>query len=426
MPRWPLAEPVTERRVALAVVVVFLVAGSAWIVFTDLLLYSLVHDPVVIARFETAKGWVFVLLAALLIYSVTLRSAKQLTKASRAISAILESIGDGVLLLGPDRTIAYANPASIQMLGVATPDDLRGMGAPEFSRRFHVSYPDGRIVPPDQFVSQRVFEESGPIRYKAILSPPEHDEVVISCTAAAVRPEIGHPPHLVVSVMHDITATEHQDRLRNALFASAAHAIKTPLAVIKGASQLLSAEVPAHLRRSTRTIERQCGRIDRLAENLFTYSRFHSGTLQFYPAELDLGSLVDAVGEEVARLSREHDVDVQLVAHPRVRGDHERLLLALRNAIHAAARQSVPGGPVVVRLNRHGPDAEIDVSYQRDPAKEEAVDTPRPETEFDDAGVGRYVTAIIVQAHGGTVTEQTDCDRMTVRIQLPVILEEAA
>src|SRR5262245_45316172 len=105
---WPLPEPAIERRVALIVVIVFVVVGSAWILFTDLLLYSVVRDEVVIARFETAKGWAFVTLAALILYVVTLRSAGQLTKASRAISAILESIGDGVLLLGPDRTIAYA------------------------------------------------------------------------------------------------------------------------------------------------------------------------------------------------------------------------------------------------------------------------------------------------------------------------------
>jgi hypothetical protein len=73
---WSVTRPATERRVALIVVLVFVVAGSAWILLTDLLLYSVIQDRTVVARFETAKGWAFVALT---------------------IGAVLESIGDGVL-----------------------------------------------------------------------------------------------------------------------------------------------------------------------------------------------------------------------------------------------------------------------------------------------------------------------------------------
>ena len=208
-----IGEPAIKRRIALAVVIMFVIAGSAWILFSDLLLYAIVQDRTVVARFETAKGWVFVGLTAWLLYAVTLRSVAQLTKASRTIFAVLESIGDGVLLLGSDRTIAYANPASIGMLGIAKRDDLQGMGAPEFSRRFHVSYLDGSLVPPDQFASQRVFDEPGPIRYKAVLYPPGVREVVISCTAAGVRQEIGRSADVVVSVMTTIPCDESASSL---------------------------------------------------------------------------------------------------------------------------------------------------------------------------------------------------------------------
>jgi hypothetical protein len=92
---WSITTPASERRVALVVVLVFVVAGSLWILLSDLLLYSVVHDRSVIARLETAKGWAFVASSALLIYAVTRRSAAQLTKAHRTIGAVVESIGDG-------------------------------------------------------------------------------------------------------------------------------------------------------------------------------------------------------------------------------------------------------------------------------------------------------------------------------------------
>jgi len=362
---WPIVTPATERRVALIVLAVFLMAGAAWILLTDLVLYWVVSDRAVIARLETAKGWMFVALAAGIVYWVTLRSARQLTKTNRTLAAVVKSIGDGVLILGPNRTIAYANPASVEMLN-STADDLRGMGAEEFSRRFRVSYPDGRLVPPGQFVSQRVFDQPGPIRYKAVLTPPDKPELVISCTAACVRMEIEKAPELVVSVLTDITAAEHLESLRDGLFSAAAHAMKTPVAVIKGASQLISSGVPPALRGSALMIERQCARIDRLVDNLLVLSRIRSGTLQVYPAELELDGLIEEAVAEMTRLSFGHDIRVRIESRPCVRGDRERLRLVVRNALHSAARASRRGGDLLLRLCRNGDDAEIKVSYHHD------------------------------------------------------------
>jgi hypothetical protein len=46
------------------------------VLFTDVLLYALIHDRAAIARFETAKGWAFVGLTALLLFAITMRSRR--------------------------------------------------------------------------------------------------------------------------------------------------------------------------------------------------------------------------------------------------------------------------------------------------------------------------------------------------------------
>src|SRR5512134_3267338 len=90
----------SERRAALTVTAVFIVTGIGWVLFTDVLLYAITRDQVLVARIETAKGWIFVGLTGLLLYAVTLRSASRLTRAQAINSAVIESIADGVLLLG--------------------------------------------------------------------------------------------------------------------------------------------------------------------------------------------------------------------------------------------------------------------------------------------------------------------------------------
>jgi signal transduction histidine kinase len=417
----PIAKPATERRVAAIVVLVFVIAGCAWVLFSDLLLYSIVHDRSVAARLETAKGWAFVGLAAVLIYIVTRRLAARLAQTTRVISAVLDSIGDGVLILGSDRSIAYANPASRQMLRADVSDDLHGVGAQEFSRRFRVSFPDGRLVPPAEFVSQRVFDEAGPIHYTAVLYPPGASEVVISCTAAGVRSEIESPPDMVVSVMHDITATEHLDRLRDELFSSVAHAIKTPVAAIKSASQVATIATTEQVRSSTAIIERQCARIDRLVENLLVLARIRSGTLQLHPANVDLSGMVKDVALEIERFSRGHTIRVHVTAHPRVHADPERLAIALRNTINSACRSARDGSAIVVSLRRiTGDSAELAVSYQARPSH---IDEDAEEPSFDDVAVSRYVTGMILQAHLGTLAEESDNGETTLRIRIPAIPE---
>ena len=74
------------------------------------------------------------------------------------MAAVVDSIGDGILLLGRDRHVAYANPAAALMLNCDSAAELIGMSAQVFSRRFRVSYPTGALVPPEQFASQRVFD----------------------------------------------------------------------------------------------------------------------------------------------------------------------------------------------------------------------------------------------------------------------------
>jgi PAS domain-containing protein len=162
----------SERRIALGIAVAFAAAGIVWVLLTDVVLYAVTSDRALIARFEIAKGWLFVLFSAVAIYGLVLRYALRVTRARAAMAAVVDSIGDGILLLGRDRHVAYANPAAARILRCDDPRELIGMGAPAFSRRFRISHMNGARVPPDEFVSQRVFDEGGPLKYKVLLYPP--------------------------------------------------------------------------------------------------------------------------------------------------------------------------------------------------------------------------------------------------------------
>jgi len=405
----------SAHRVAATVTGAFAVAGLVWVFFTDIVLYALTKDRALIARIETVKGWTFIILASLLLYAVTFRSAARLDRVRRLMAAVVDSIADGILLLGHDRRIAFANPAAVRMLRCPL-SELIGMGAADFSLRFRVSYPNGGMVPPGRFVSQRVFEEGGPLQYKAILHPSGADAVVTSMIAAGVRLHVGEPSTWVVSVMHDVTDSDNLERIRDRFFTAAAHALKTPVAVIKANVQAMRPGEAPQQRKMMASIARQCDRIDRLVQNLLVLSRARSGALELFPSETEVRPLVERIAREGAWSFR-HDVRTDVTGSPAVHSDPERLALAIRNLLYEATRLSPADSSLTLLARPEGDQVAVGVRYHPLPLRDLGDE---PYEEYDDIGIGRSVAETIVAGHGGALRDETTEVERTSWMVLPI------
>ena len=208
---------------------------------------------------------------------------------------------------------------------------------------------------------------------------------------------------MVVSVMHDITAAAHLEDLRNQFFAAAAHALKTPVAIIKTNVQVLASVSTASSRRSMAAIERQCDRIDRLVQNLLVLPA-PARDVALHQEEVELRPLIEEVVRDTEAAGIRNRVTLEMTGAPRVYADPERLTMALRNLVDAAARSSIAGTPLAVAVRHPKGEAEIGFSYQPLPpgrAKHELYG------EYDDVGISQWVATMVVEAHGGSLVETT-------------------
>ena len=422
----PLVSEVFERRprssssIALTVAAVFVAVGILWIIVTDIVTYYLIRDDTMLARVQTTIDTVFIVLTAIALYFVARLAASRLSRAHALLVAIVDSVGDGLMVLGPHRRIVFANQAAQDILRCK---DLVGLDATEFARMFKVSRIDGTLVPPGSLVSQRAFEEPVAQQSKEVLYPPEHDrEVVIVATGAPVRTPDGARTQLVVSVMHDITDNERFEEMRDQFMAAAAHYLKTPVAIIKANVQLLARTGPSSVPASLAMMQRQCERIDRLVQNLFVIARARSNTLEIHARDMELAPFVQAMARELTDKQDQRDVRVTIGALPHVRGDRERLAIVARNLGQEALQHSQPRSTVHVNLAVTDHEAEIRVEYHPLP---ESAQPFAGAVEYDDTSLSRFATDTIIKAHGGHSGAEIKGKEATLWVTIPVLAEAA-
>ncbi len=355
----------------------FVAAGSVWVLLTNLIIYYLHDDPLWIARIQVVR---------------------RLARSNATFRAVVSAISDGVLLLDRDGAISLANPAAAQILGTAQPE-LLGVSGAEFARRFRVSLPNGRQLPPERFASQRALTGESPPPYKAVLHPPGKAEVIAIVTGAPVRPTPEGPVALAVSIMHDVTAVEKMQRMRDAFISSAAHTLKTPVAIIAAQADLQASGMAPSPSASTAAIKLQCGRIRRLIDNLVVLARLRSESLKLELEALDLASIVSEAVHDMQDASPLHVLRANLRVDSMVFGDRDRLGLVIQNLIEVAYRRALDNTEVELVLDATDGYGRVSVSYQ--PVAPFDVLSEDPSAGFTGLEIERYVNAELVKATNG-------------------------
>ena len=98
----------------------YLVLGVAWVFVGDALLARWVSDPVLLTRFQTWKGWGYVLLTSGLAWCLlrSMRHAEKVRLAmARELSQIVRHVPAGIARAAPDGRFLWANTRLCDLLG---------------------------------------------------------------------------------------------------------------------------------------------------------------------------------------------------------------------------------------------------------------------------------------------------------------------
>lgn len=124
MPDQSVTAAPSNNYLSIKVAAIYMVFSLLWIYFSDRILDNLVQDPELILQLQTYKGWAFVCISGLLIYSLTHLGMRQkhdiqhqLDQKSEQQQQVLNTLSHSIIQYSLDGQISYLNPAAMSLYG---------------------------------------------------------------------------------------------------------------------------------------------------------------------------------------------------------------------------------------------------------------------------------------------------------------------
>jgi two-component system phosphate regulon sensor histidine kinase PhoR len=331
-----------------------------------------------------------------------------------SMSAIMDSIADGVIVTDVLGTIRLTNPKAKDILGLYA-EDAVGQNAADFIQRFFdVPYEDVR----DHF--EKVVKKGKVFSTEVKLSLPTTRFYNLS--VGPVRSREGTVQG-IVAVFSDITELKELDQMKTDLMSMVTHEIRTPLATVRGFAQiLLKGGITAEKAKEfLEIINRQSNRLVNLVNDFLDITRIESGRQSVTKAPLDMRKLIENALVDLKPLADDKKITMHFdhpnVAVPEVRADRNLMEQVLINLLSNAIKYSPKGSEARVALRRDNGAVQVDIKDTGLGIPREAL--PRLFEKFyrvrcDDrkdiigTGLGLSLVKQIIEVHAGTISVESE------------------
>jgi signal transduction histidine kinase/CheY-like chemotaxis protein len=219
-----------------------------------------------------------------------------------------------------------------------------------------------------------------------------------------------------------IAALRQSDQRKDEFLAMLAHELRNPLAPIVSAATMLSNFNldPAMVQRASEIVARQAGHMTSLIDDLLDVSRVTRGKVELELRELDFKDVIADAIEQVRPLIEKHQHRLTLDLPPAraiVVGDRKRLVQVMTNLLSNAAKYTLEGGRIEVRLTTDGAALAVDIRDDGIGMSPELI-----ASAFDlfaqgargldrsqgGLGIGLALVRSLLKLHGGAVSASSD------------------
>lgn len=321
----------------------------------------------------------------------------------RRTEAVLDSIGDGLVIFSEEGRIERINPVAERQLGIE-PGHAQGKRFEDIG---------------DAATGQRVREVLATGEFAAAGEPEIHIDrdgevrILAYWLNRFVESESGRPG--AVMVMRDVTTQREFDKMRSDFVLRASHELRTPITSIRMGLGMLSDKMqfPAGSRDEElyQTVQQELTRMVGLLADLLDFSRLRSGeqTLERAPTEID--EVLTQARQRFALAAGDAGIALELELEaglPRLSLCRSAFDRVLDNLIGNALRHTPAGGSIMLSAHRASDRvaiAVVDTGSGIAYAQQALIFQPFVQigTKRGGAGLGLAICKEIVLQHGGEI-----------------------
>ena len=345
---------------------------------------------------------------------------EKITREEKKMTAIVNSLTEGLILVDGDNRVRHINPAAEYLLNVNAnqigEDFTHIIRNAELTRNLKESQRQislNKTVP-----SEVTVERNGENRVLRIVASPFLDEIGVTLGT--------------VYVFDDITHEKEVDRMKSDLISLVNHELRTPLTSIIGFVSFIlegkAGPINEKQRSSLTRVQRQAKRLTSLISDLLDVSRIESGRIHMKREPISLLAIAKQRIEEILPQADAKSIQLELIASepiPTVMGDEERMGQVFTNLISNAIKFTPENGEITVKLkvdgnlppesskDHSGPAVHVEV-IDTGPGipieeRQKVLDKFYQLSDFrirqqGGSGLGLSIVKSIVEAHGGILS----------------------
>ena len=351
------------------------------------------------------------LLIAFLANQLAVRLEREEQAARRSLSAartqalvnelVIDTLSDGLLVVGGNWRIHAANPAARALLGWQAREAPASLAL--------VSRPGWK---PLAALAQRTFDTGAAQSAELALEMGPGERLHLRVRSRLTPPQDPHSETLCVMFLQDLREAEAQLRTEKLaamgrMSAAVAHEIRNPLAAIAQANGLLAEELADPGQQQLADLVRKnTQRLSQIVDEILNLARVQSASTDW----LELDQVIALLLAEWDRQSRAGErVQVRLASSPAWAAfDGEHLRRVLVNLLDNAQRYASPArGAIVVATDLHGTEARLHVwsnSGPLDPGVQRHLFEPFFSSESRSSGLGLYICRELCGRHAARMT----------------------
>ncbi len=354
----------------------------------------------------------------------------ELSREKDSFQAVVTSLGEGLMVVNPQRQIVMWNRAAEKMTGFSS-EEVIGQPCTKVLRTGSEKQPG--ICATDCPVAAASAQRQTVTRrdMTTYILNRDGSRLPVNYTASPLFDEQDEIRGCVV-VLRDISQEKEMDRLKSDMISMVSHELRTPLQAIIGFAEMLQDKgiAPDKRREFLRIVIEQGRRLSNLVDKFLTLSRIEAGKFELNLQQVDIGRIAD----ELFSIEAEHHPRHKLIndipeSFPQLRADPERIKRVIHNLISNAIKYSPAGGPVTVSAHDLGEEVDISVEDHGIGIRDQDIPklfhrfqrvNPNAALEVSGTGLGLSICKSIVKEHDGTIRVVSEYGKgSTFTITLP-------